>query len=164
MVHLEPVSEENVWKICNLQVAEDQRSFVAANKDSIVEAYVTVSSGGVALPFGIYDDAVPIGFLMIGYTDVEEGEIKGVLGNAYCIWRFMIDERFQGRGYGRQAFQLALDYIRTFPKGSSEYIYLSYEPENKGAAALYRSFGFEETGDHDEDELIAVRRIERSDF
>lgn len=159
MVRLVPVTEENVWKICNLKVSRQQEDFVAANKDSIVEAYTTIIEGGIALPFGIYQDDTPIGFFMLGAANVEEGGIKGVLGFTYNIWRFMIDERYQGKGYGKQAFQAILDYIDTFPKGPSEYVYLSYEPENKSAAALYRSFGFKETGDMEEGELIAVRKI-----
>lgn len=54
---------------------------------------------------------------------------------------------------------LALDYIKTKPCGEAEYCYLSYEPENIKAKALYHSFGFVETGDKDEDELIAAMKI-----
>jgi len=159
MIHMEPITENNVWKICNLHVGEKQKDFVADNKDSLVEAYVTIAKGEVALPFGLFDDDMPIGFVMIGYDNVEENEIRGVFGNTYSIWRFMIDERYQGKGYGKQALQLAIDYISTFPKGPSEYIYLSYEHENTGASTLYHSFGFEETGDLDDGELIAIRKV-----
>ena len=40
--------------------------------------------------------------------------------------------------------ELALEYIRTFPKGPAEYCWLSYEPENEVAKKLYASFGFVE--------------------
>ena len=56
----------------------------------------------------------------------------------------MIDKRYQGKGYGRKAMQLALDYIRTLPCGPAESIWLSYEPENEVAKKLYSSFGFVE--------------------
>lgn len=159
MIHIEAINEDNVRKICNLKLAEGQENFVASNRDSLVEAYTTVTAGKVALPFGIYDDETPVGFLMIGYDEVKAGEIKGVLGYAYSIWRFMIDERYQGRGYGRRALALAIDYIAALPKGPAEYMYLSYDPENTRAAALYASFGFAETGDLDDGELIAIRKI-----
>lgn len=112
------------------------------------------------LPFGIYCDETPVGFVMIGYDEIRDGEIRGVKGFAYSIRRFMIDERYQKKGYGRAALRLALDHIAARPKGPAESVYLSYEPENGTAAALYRSFGFAETGDTDEGELIAVRRID----
>lgn len=56
----------------------------------------------------------------------------------------MIDKRYQGNGYGREALKLAVDFIRTAPSGKSEYCWLSYEPENETARKLYLSFGFEE--------------------
>ncbi len=49
----------------------------------------------------------------------------------YYIWRFMIDKRFQRRGYGKEALKLAADFIRTFPCGEAEYCVLSYEPSNE---------------------------------
>ena len=42
MIHFEPVTENNVWEICNLKVADNQKDFVADNRDSIVEAYTTI--------------------------------------------------------------------------------------------------------------------------
>ena len=71
----------------------------------------------------------------------------------------MIDKDYQNRGFARKAVQLALDYIKTFPCGEAEYCWLSYEPENKAARQLYRSFGFEETGDMDGEEVIAVLKL-----
>ena len=54
------------------------------------------------------------------------------------------------------AWAAALAYIRTFPCGRAKRCWLSYEPENAAARALYRSFGFRETGEMDGDEVIAV--------
>ena len=71
----------------------------------------------------------------------------------------MIDAKFQGRGYGKEALNLALEFIRTFPCGKAEYCWLSYEPENKAAQDLYRSYGFVETGEKDGEELIAVLKL-----
>ena len=54
-----------------LHVFEKQKSFVAGNDISIIEAYTTITGNGYAFPFGIYEDDTPVGFLMIGYdTDV----------------------------------------------------------------------------------------------
>ena len=47
----------------------------------------------------------------------------------------------------------------TFPCGPSETCYLSYEPANTRARALYLSMGFAETGDMDEDEAVAVMQL-----
>lgn len=39
------------------------------------------------------------------------------------------------------------------------YCWLSYESDNAVARQMYRSFGFEETGEMDGEELIAVLRL-----
>jgi diamine N-acetyltransferase len=83
------------------------------------------------------------------------------MDKSYLIWRFMIDKRYQGRGYGREAMQLALDYVRTFPVGEAKYCWLSYEPKNDVARNLYRSFGFVEEEKLPEgwDEIPAVMEL-----
>ena len=160
MIRLEKVNPKNVWKLLRLHVSPKQDDFVASNTQSMVEAYLSLDAGGVALPFGIYDDDTPVGFLMIGYgvDDTCEDPPQIAYGN-YSIWRFMIDEHYQHRGFGREALMLALDYIRTFPCGKAEYCYLSYEPENKAANSLYASCGFRENGEMDEDEIVAVLKL-----
>ena len=39
MLRLEKVNAKNVWEILKLQVLENQKSFVASNNISIIEAY-----------------------------------------------------------------------------------------------------------------------------
>ena len=160
MLRLEKVNGKNVWELLKLQVSEEQKSFVAANDTSIIEAYTAITGNGYAFPFGIYDGEIPVGFLMIGFDidDYWEDAPEIAKGN-YNLWRLMIDKKYQGKGYGKEAVKLALDYIRTKPCGEAEFCWLSYEPENKVAADLYRSFGFEETGEMDGEELIAVLKL-----
>lgn len=86
---------------------------------------------------------------MIGYDCLDWEDAPAVARGAYCLWRLMIDARYQGRGYGRRALQQALSYIRTFPCGPSEHCWLSYEPGNLKAKRLYESFGFAENGQMD---------------
>ena len=56
----------------------------------------------------------------------------------------MVDKKYQKRGYGKEAFKQLLDFIKTFPNGKSDLIWLSYEPENEIAKKMYASFGFVE--------------------
>lgn len=157
MLHLEKVNGKNVWELLKLTVSESQKNYVAANEISIIEAYTAISGNGYAFPFGIYNGDTPVGFLMIGF-DVDDDWVDApdIAKGNYNLWRLMIDKDYQNRGFGRKAVQLVLDYIKAFPCGKAEYCWLSYEPENKAARQLYRSFGFEETGDMDGEEVIAV--------
>lgn len=165
-LRLEKINWDNFEAIINLHVTKEQRDFVATNKDSLVHACVRMTDEGKQVfPFGIYLGKKPVGFLMITY---DVGEDDGTepcadwfLRNSYFIWRFMIDKRYQGKGYGRQALQLALDFIRTFPAGEAQYCWLSYEPTNEVARKLYLSFGFVEQPEHFEEgeEMPAVLKL-----
>ncbi len=104
-------------------MSEAQKSFVAPNDLSIIEAYISITGNGHAFPFGIFDEEIPVGFLMVGFDvdDSYENPPQIAYGN-YSIWRLMIDEKFQNKGYGRTAMELALDFIRTFPCGGKRNI------------------------------------------
>lgn len=160
MLRIEKVNGKNVWDLLKLRVSDEQKTFVASNDTSIIEAYTSITGNGYAFPFGIYDEDVPVGFLMIGF-DVDDywEDAPAIAKNNYNLWRLMIDKAYQGRGYGKEAVRLALDFIKTLPCGSAEYCWLSYEPENEVARKLYNSFGFNETGDMDGEEMIAVLKL-----
>ena len=164
MIRLEEINGKNVWGILKLEVGENQKNFVAPNDVSIIEAYIAVTHHGKAFPFGIYDGDTPVGFCMIGFgADDDWEDAPAVAKDNYNLWRFMIDERYQGKGYGRAAMKLIMDYIGSEPCGPAEYCWLSYEPENEKAKALYASFGFRETGEFDGDEAIAVLKLQPGD-
>lgn len=162
MIELRKVDCNNVWDIVKLSVGEDQKNFVASNTASIIEAYTTVTSGHIALPFGIYDDDCLVGFVMFGYTPIDEeddDEIPDIAKGNYCLWRFMIDSRYQRRGLGRKALQASLQYLESMPCGKADYCWLSYEPDNEVAKKLYTSEGFYENGEMCGDEIVAVRKL-----
>ena len=160
MIRLEKVNGKNVWDLLKLKFSDDQRSFVASNDTSIVEAYTAITGNGYAYPFGIYEDDKPVGFLMIGF-DIDDywDDAPEIAKGNYNLWRLMIDKAYQGKGFGKEAVRLALEFINTFPCGKAEYCWLSYESENKVARQLYRSFGFTETGEMDGEELIAILKL-----
>ena len=94
---------------------------------------------------------------MIGF-DIDDywGNAPSIAKGNYNLWRLMIDENNQNRGYGKEAVRLALKFIKSFPCGKAEYCWLSYEPENEAAAQLYHAFGFVETGEMAGKELITI--------
>ena len=153
-ITLRPVTDENREAVIALSVREDQ-PFVAPNDASLKEAEeANAKTPGYARPFAIYADEKLVGFCMFSFDPEDEDE-----EDRYWLWRFMIDKRWQGRGYGREALKQALDFIRTFPAGPAELCWISYEPENETAKKLYASFGFEETGEMCGDEIVAVLKL-----
>ena len=160
MLKLKKINRNNIAEILKLEVFDNQKSFVATNNSSIIEAYIAITENNHVFTFGIYKDDTPIGFLMIGYdvNSDDEGVPKIAKGN-YNIWRLMIDKKFQGQGFGKEAMDLALEFVNTFPCGTAKYCWLSYECDNEVARQLYKSVGFVETDEKDGDEIVAVLKL-----
>ena len=160
MLKLKKINRNNVAEILKLEVLDSQKSFVATNNSSIIEAYVAITENNHVYTFGIYKDDTPVGFLMIGYdvNSDEEGAPKIAKGN-YNIWRFMLDKKYQGKGFGKKAMNLALEFVNTFPCGTAKYCWLSYESDNDVARQLYKSVGFVETDEKDGEEIVAIMRL-----
>ncbi len=160
MLRLEKVNSKNIWDITALSVKDDQKKFIPDNLVSLAQAYAANSENGHAFPFGIYDDDVPVGFLMIGFDkDDFWDDAPNIADGNYNFWRLMIDSGFQGRGYGRRAMELGLDFIRTYPCGSADYCWLSYNANNGIGQGIYQSLGFELTDEKIGDEIIAVLKL-----
>jgi diamine N-acetyltransferase len=102
-VTLREITKENWRDILRLKVAPHQEQFVASSAMSIAEAHFNPE---VAWFRAIYAGDVPVGFLMLE-DDVVQQE--------YFLWRFMIGEQYQGRGYGRKALELFFAHVKTRP-------------------------------------------------
>ena len=126
--------------VAALTVAAPQRGFVAANLYSLAQAAVMPGQ----IPRAVYADETPVGFVMYGFDTDED---------AYCISRLMVDQAYQGKGYGRQAMALVLDDIRA-RQPRRGFAYISFEPHNTAARALYESLGFVPDGRVEDGELI----------
>lgn len=160
MLKLKKINRNNVAEILKLEVLDSQKNFVATNSSSIIEAYIAITENNHVFTFGIYKDDTPIGFLMIGYdvNSNDEGAPKIAKGN-YNIWRLMIDKKFQRKGFGKKAMDLALEFISTFPCGTAKYCWLSYESDNNVARQLYKSVGFVENNEKDGEEIVGIMKL-----
>ena len=49
-----------------------------------------------------------------------------------------------------------IDFVRTEPAGKATSLWLSYEPENNQARSCYLHYGFKETGEVIENEIVAI--------
>jgi diamine N-acetyltransferase len=130
-VTLREVTSATVRPICQLSVAENQKHFVTPNAISIAEAHFRKEAWFRA----IYADETPVGFVML-YEVPKYG--------SYAVWRFMIDARYQGRGYGRKAMELVINRIRKRPNAKA--LTLHVVRGEDGPEGFYRKFGFELTG------------------
>ena len=148
MTDLRPITEENFLDAFDLRLAPGQEIFVSHPIRSLAQAYVYRDQ---CRPFGIYAEDTMVGYVMVIYDyDIPE----------YDIWHMMIDGSKQGLGYGSDALDRVIDYIRTKPFGPSNRIALTCNKENDGAMRLYKRRGFTETGAEDEDEIELFLMLE----
>ena len=152
MPEIRPVTKENWQALIKLQVREDQKHFVASNLYSIAQAQFGDEFEGHwdLHPFGIYDNDEPVGFLMYALN------FEHPTQQAY-IQRLMVDQKFQGKGYGRFGMQQMLEIFRADERIKD--VTISYEPENETARKLYASLGFVETGRIIEGEVEAALKL-----
>ena len=132
--------------------------FVAPNTISIAQAYLAIENNTCTpMPFEIYKDDVMVGFIMMSY--VREDQDEELDENIYEVWRFMIDENYQDKGYGKEALLKAIEYIKTKPEGPAASCFLSFVPGNEKAEGLYKKVGFVATGEEDHGEIIMKLKI-----
>jgi diamine N-acetyltransferase len=143
---LRDITNSNFRECIGLKVAEGQNSFVASNMYSLAEA----KADGVSDPYAIYADDQMVGFIMY---DFEPGEDRGY------ITRLMIDARFQGRGYGRQAISQVIDRLKAIPECRE--IQTGYMPGNEAAKRLYESLGFVKLGEDEDGEILTRMTVDR---
>ncbi|HEX5504418.1 MAG TPA: GNAT family N-acetyltransferase [Thermomicrobiales bacterium] len=138
-VSLREITAETVYAVCMLQLAPGQEEFVASNALSIAQAHFSDKLWFRA----VYAGDTPVGFVML-HDDPARAQ--------YFIWRLMIAAEHQGKGFGRRAVALLLDYVRARP-GATELL-VSYIPGEGGPAGFYRKLGFVDTGRTIGDEVV----------
>ena len=136
-ITLIPLSDALEPEFLALEVREDQRSFI----ETPAEALADRNSRGWDVDWTIhclYWENHMVGYTMHGMNRWADAWMD----------RFMIDRRFQGRGFASAALPKILAEIRARYPGRRR-ILLSVEPENAPAIRLYQRFGFRMTDEWD---------------
>lgn len=131
MLQLKPITKDNWVDALSLRVRKDQKNFVAPNAVSLAQLNFLEDFQAK----GIYLKEEMIGFTMYG-IDEDDGE--------YWMYRMMIDEKHQGKGYGQQALQMVIEDVQRIKQPHHKTLTLSYEPENHMAKYVYEKAGFRE--------------------
>lgn len=139
MIRLSEVTEENWQEAASLSVTEDQRKYLAPAVGIIARGYVYRNCGGKV--YVIENDGVIVGLALVrGFTEEPLG---------YDLQQFMIDARYQGKGYGYEALGLILEELRR--EGRYDHVELCVNREDTAAVRLYEKAGFTDSGYVDED-------------
>jgi len=151
-VKLREVTQDTVRVICDLKVSKEQEQFVASNSISIAEAHFSNEAWFRA----VYADETPVGFVMLAEVPREE---RARLGTHF-LWRFMIDERYQGRGYGRKALESVIQHLKE--ESNANALHTSCREGKGSPKRFYKKMGFKETGEKlDNGERIMKLKLTR---
>ncbi|WJM10576.1 GNAT family N-acetyltransferase [Paenibacillus sp. PK1-4R] len=130
MIHIKRVSVDNWYACTQLNVTEEQKkSFPAPVVYWIAESKVVTDFQ----PMAIYFDSDLVGFAV--YSDKPDHE------DNYWLLALMVDIKYQGRGYGREALRKLIDLMKELLNCKS--IMIGHRPENRIAGNLYESLGFQ---------------------
>lgn len=144
-LHLEEITPAN-WQ-AEMAVREDQQQYVTGRDKLLARAYGFLSDHSQARL--IADGDVPVG-MALWYDCPEE--------NAYALIEFLIDGRFQGRGYGTRAVEQILEEMRR--DGRYEQVVICYIRENAAARRFWEHMGFVlDPGEEEQEEPIMRRPL-----
>lgn len=107
--------------------------------------------------WSVHDGDQLVGFVMI--SDNIEDSSEGLVG-PYYLWRLLIDEAFQGRGYGAATIDAVVEYLKTRP--NADVLWTSCGKGEGGPLRFFLHYGFELGGEvkFDEDEPEHLLRLE----
>lgn len=147
--HLQEISDATVRRVCRLDAGDGGRQ-VAPNAASIAQAYFEPAAWFRAI---VVDDE-PVGFPMLYDPTLSPAPEE----SQFTLWRLMIDQRWQNRGYGRAAVEQQVGHVRTRP--GADALHVSHVKGVERSARFHLTLGFEYAGEEDEGELV-MRRLLR---
>jgi diamine N-acetyltransferase len=145
VVRLVEITADNLPAVAGLRVSAAQETYIDSVADSLEEAAASPEAG----PWyrAVYVDDTPVGFVMLGIADPPKDDRYPF---RYFLWRPLIDERFQGRGYGRGTLDAVVAELRRRPR--ADVLFTSVVPGDGSAIAFGEMFA---------DEIVLRLDIER---
>ena len=139
MLKLVEINEQNWLEVRRLSVGEDQKGFLDSAVGILARGYVY--RGQRARVLGIECDGEMIGVVLVKDLDEEPA--------CYDLQQFMIDARWQGKGYGTEALRLILAMLAEEQK--YDCVEVCVKRTDAVALRIYEKAGFTDTGYVDED-------------
>lgn len=130
------ITSDNYSQVLNLKISPEQEAakYVSPVVRSLADAWF-YREEGIAYPKAVYADEDLVGFIMYE-LDTEEQQV--------FIWRFLIDQRYQGKGYGRQTIEVVMEMAKE--QAQITKVVADYVDGNEPMKKILLDLGFEETG------------------
>ena len=139
-IRIKEIDASNINEVRRISVKEHQRSFIETVDECLEEA-------------AIYKQWCPVA--IYNYDEIVGFAMYGAFGKNPDTWidRIIIDEKYQGKGFGKCAMKELIKIVTE--KYNVNIVYLSFVENNDVARKLYENLGFNFTGEHvPEGELI----------
>ena len=151
----EIASDEERAAAVALRVTQEQEQFVASVEMSLLDAVQYPEA--LARYWAVYDGNAIVGFTMIS-DGIPEAVLEAdpTLVGPYFLWRLLIDERFQRRGFGSATLDAVVAYVRS--QGGAELL-TSYTAGEGSPGPFYERYGFVPT-----DRIVEGERVLRLDL
>lgn len=135
-VTLRDITGDNYFQVLDLKISPEQEAakFVAPVVRSLADAWY-YREEGITYPKAIYAKEDLVGFIMYD-LDPESQQV--------FIWRFLIDQRYQGKGYGRQTIEVVMEMAKE--QAQITKVVADYVDGNEPMKKILLDLGFEETG------------------
>ena len=147
MIRLTEVTEDNWLEAAGLSVKDSQKNYVASVTGILARGYVYRDCN--ARIYVIEKDGTIVGVSLVReFTDEPLG---------YDLQQFMIDQRYQGKGYGSEALGLILNELRK--EGHYDHVEVCVKKDDSAAIRLYEKSGFVDSGYIDEDAPDSLNMI-----
>ena len=135
-ITLRDITGDNYFQVLELKISPEQEAakFVSPVVRSLADAWY-YRDEGITYPKAIYAKEDLVGFIMYD-LDPESQQV--------FIWRFLIDQRYQGKGYGRQTIETVLAMAKE--QAQMTKVVADYVDGNEPMKKILLNLGFEETG------------------
>lgn len=134
MIQLKLVDETTFEAVVQLSVAQKDERRLASNLYSLAQAWLYREKETFE-PLAILAGKRVVGFLLLLKEEEKE---------SYLIWRLMIDQSYQNRGYGKEALKWVIRRARNDPACS--HLVTSYVVGNHKMRGILDGLGFQSTG------------------
>ena len=136
------VSKDNVNPIVRMSPGAIGERMVATNGISIAQGTYSPNAWMRAVMAG----DTPVGFVMLfdPTRNLEAAKAEGEALDVLYVWRFMIEFKHQGKGFGEQVMNLLVAHAKAMPAINE--LRLSYVLCEGNAKPFYERCGFRETG------------------
>ena len=106
-ISYQKVSRFNTKEIIGLSVQEDQDHLISCNTRWLLEA----ANNCASIDYGIYLDGQPAGLISLIDPRILAPD-EHFHPDCLYVWRFMVDQNYQGKGLSKSAINFAKDYAK----------------------------------------------------